>query len=217
MCSVNRINFESPVSIIRHCVVGVYRTEAITVCFYPGKSCRFKVVKWLRRRYKDPKAAENALFPMRSVGTQTDFSEKSIGTQTNIEPRSLYVETGPKQPLANYPEVVQQTVISDMSQKFSDHCKTALQLDVPVDFLTYASSAMIRLKKHRRSNVVYNLAKGIGEERSGVDESRLPVSRMPMGLIEHITNFFTAEDINEVRLFLNDNIITHELHYFLVV
>ena len=59
---------------------------------------------------------------------------------------------------------------------------------------------MVRLKKHKCSNVVYNLAKGVGEERSGVDESRLPVSRMPMGLIEHITNFFTAEDMNEVRL-----------------
>ena len=94
----------------------------VLLILYPGKSCRFKVVKWLRRRYKDPKAAEKALFPTRSIGTQTDFSKKSIGTQTNIEPRSLYLETGPKQPLANYPEVVQQTVISDMSQKFSDHC-----------------------------------------------------------------------------------------------
>ena len=58
---------------------------------------------------------------------------------------------------------------------------------------------MIGLKKHRHSNVVYNLAKGV-EERSGVDESHLPVPRMPMGLIEHITNSFTAENINEVRL-----------------
>lgn len=90
--------------------------------------------------------------------------------------------------------------ISTLSQKLSDDCKATLQLDVPVDFLTYSAAAMVRLKKSRRSNVVYNLSKGIGQERADSSESRFPVSRMPMGLFEYVTNFYVAEDINEVSI-----------------
>ena len=78
--------------------------------YFPGKSGPFKVVKWLRRRYKDPKPEEKALFLTRAISTQTDFSKKSVGTQTNMKPKSLYLETGLKLPLAKYPEFVQQII-----------------------------------------------------------------------------------------------------------
>ena len=73
-------------------------------------------------------------------------------------------------------------------------------LDVPVDFLAYAGTAIARLKESGRANVVYNLVKGIGKDRPDSSNSRFPVSRMPMGLIEYATNFYVAEDINQVSV-----------------
>ncbi len=155
-------------------------------------------MKGLKKRYEDPKAAGRALFPTRSVGTQTNSETVSTGSQANVECRSMYVQTSIEE--VNTSNLQRSVIsdISDISQSFSEHCKTTLELNVPVDFLTYASSAMVRLKKYKRSNVVYNLARIVGEQRADVGESRLPISRMPMGMIEYITNFFAADDLNEV-------------------
>ena len=88
--------------------------------------------------------------------------------------------------------------IQTMSVAFSEYCRHVLNLDVKNDFLEVSSSAMVRLKVGGRSNVVYNLAKGIGTSRKDEAESRFPVNRMPMGLVEYRTNFFIAENINMV-------------------
>ncbi len=53
-----------------------------------------------------------------------------------------------------------------------------------------------------RSNVLYNLAKGVGTNRMDESESRFPVTWMPMGLVEYTTNFFVADDLNAVCLVL---------------
>ena len=44
--------------------------------------------------------------------------------------------------------------------------------------------AMANLRHNARSNVLYNLAKGMGTPRADGSDSRFPVKRMPMGLIE---------------------------------
>lgn len=141
------------------------------------------------------------MFSTRSVGTQTSIQCETVstGSQANVECKSTYIQTFIEEVNTSN---LQQSVISDISQSFSEHCKTTLELNVPINFLTYASSAMVRLKKHNRSNVVYNLARIVGEQRADVNESRLPISKMPMGMIEYITNFFAADDLNEVRYYL---------------
>ena len=52
------------------------------------------------------------------------------------------------------------------------------------DFLEMSASAMVKLKAGNRSNVVYNLAKGVGTNHSDESESRFPVARMSMGTCE---------------------------------
>ena len=59
---------------------------------------------------------------------------------------------------------------------------------------------MVRLKKGQQSNVIYNLARGVGTECPDQTDSRFPVSRMPLGLVEYVTDFFVAEDINMVAV-----------------
>ena len=77
-------------------------------------------------------------------------------------------------------------------------CREKLDVEVCSDFLQVSSSAMVQLKAGNRSNVVYNLAKGIGTCRENETESRFPVGKMPMGLVEYTANFFVANNINSV-------------------
>ncbi len=69
---------------------------------------------------------------------------------------------------------------------------------------------MTRLKNHGRSNVVYNLAKGVGTEQS---DSCFPVCRMPMGLVEYVTNFFSATNINSV----GKHVVSYILHVYIII
>lgn len=54
-------------------------------------------------------------------------------------------------------------------------------VNVNRDFLSLCMSAFKHLQRCNRSNVVYELAKGIGTMRSNGSDSRFPVKRMPMG------------------------------------
>ena len=71
-------------------------------------------------------------------------------------------------------------------------------MDMPNDFLVYAGAAMVELAKSKRSNVLYNLAKGIGTKRED-GTPRFPTQQMPMGLVEYAADFFVAEDMNQVN------------------
>ena len=62
----------------------------------------------------------------------------------------------------------------------------------------FASSAMLRLAEKHRSNILYNLAKGISTMREDGSDSRFPTQRMPMGLVEYTASFFVADDLNQV-------------------
>ena len=59
---------------------------------------------------------------------------------------------------------------------------------------------MERLKLCSRSNVIYNLAKGLGMMRNDQSDSCFPAKRMPMGLIEYICNFFVSETLEQVTI-----------------
>lgn len=167
--------------------------------FLIGLSCRYKVVNWLNRKFDQPKSAETVYFTQKSsVGTQTDSSSsRSADTHEEIPSSGNTGESGARAAL------LVGTDLHFMSIMFSKHCKDVLQLDVPEDFLELAASAMARLKSCQRSNVIYNLAKGVGTERPDETDSRFPVLRMPMGLVEYVTNFFVAEDLNSVSSYFS--------------
>ena len=79
--------------------------------------------------------------------------------------------------------------LSEMSSAFSTLCHSHFGLDVPKDFLVLAEKAMLRLREVKRSNVRYNIAKGLGSMRPGESDSRFPSTRMPMGLLEYMAGF----------------------------
>ncbi len=79
-----------------------------------------------------------------------------------------------------------------ISKLFEIHAAALYGVVVPSDFLELSLKAMKELRAVGRSNVLYGLAKVIGTKRPDSDESLLPLSRMPMGLLEHCVNFFSS-------------------------
>ena len=125
-------------------------------------------------------------------------SQKSPPTDTGIQtlqvsPLDLIDSTVPSTDIAVhimellecYPREVQMSVISYL---FQQHSRRHYSIAIPPDFLQLAVNASVHLKNRQRSNVVYGLARAVGLMRDDGLDSRLPASRMPMGLLEHIVN-----------------------------
>ena len=76
-----------------------------------------------------------------------------------------------------------------------------LRVYVPKDFIDLSIRAMKKLQESGRSNVLYELSLGLGTLRPDGSDSCFPTSRMPMGLLEYMAQFFASETMNEVCYF----------------
>ena len=146
----------------------------------PGIACRFKVAGSLKKKFDTPKEAE------KFYRTGSTSGRKDCGSQACLSTESPSAVVGDNMSL------------KQVSVWLSSYCKRELDITVPEDFLSIATSAMVRLSKCQRSNVVYNLAKGISKMRTDGSDSCFPVLRMPMGLVEYLTSFYTSDNLNRV-------------------
>ena len=85
-----------------------------------------------------------------------------------------------------------------LSSLFFVHMLNNLGINVPDDFLSYAAKAMFQLRLGQRTNVLYNLPKGIGTLRADNSDYRFPTKQMLMRLIEYSANFFACDDLHKV-------------------
>ena len=85
-----------------------------------------------------------------------------------------------------------------ISQLFKSYCSLYSGISLPDDFLQLSVSAMEHLKSCSRSNILYGLAKTVGTMRPDQSDSLMPAKRMPMGLVEHVVNFFGCSSIHQV-------------------
>ena len=74
---------------------------------------------------------------------------------------------------------------------------------------------MLQLANNGRTNVLYNLAKGIGTLRQDEEDTRFPVKRMPMGLVEYTAQFFASDNLQQVRAYKKN--LYQPYHYRLLV
>ncbi len=102
-----------------------------------------------------------------------------------------------------------------ISKLFEIHAAALYGVVVPSDFLELSLKSMKELTAVGRSNVIYGLAKVIGTKRPDSDESLLPLSRMPMGLLEHCVNFFSATQFQQVYMYKWHVCMCH-LHYYIL-
>ena len=94
-----------------------------------------------------------------------------------------------------------------LSELFSTYLQHNSCVSPPHDLLKLLVLGMERLKNAGRKNVIYLLAKALGTPRPDGSDSLLPVSRMPMGLLEHMVNFFTASSVQQVGFYCEVTIL----------
>ena len=95
-------------------------------------------------------------------------------------------------------QIPEESRLPLLSELFSAFLSIKFALSVPKDFLCLAAIAMVQLSEGGRTNILYNLAKGIGTMRPDTSVSRFPVKRMPMGLVEYTAQFFAADNLQQV-------------------
>ena len=81
--------------------------------------------------------------------------------------------------------------LSLVCDRFSHTATSKIGLAVPNDFLAMALKGMHNLSAAGRSNVTCTLCKSLGSFcPDNSEKTYFPTSRMPMGLLEHMVNFF---------------------------
>jgi len=139
------------------------------------------------------------------LSTTVRHGLKTTATQTNSEEASL-VEYALNQ-------LPTESQLSALSKLFSAYLRDQFSLTVPDDFLKNAASAMLRLSDGGRTNVLYNLAKGIGTMRPDQSDSRFPIKQMPLGLVEYAAHFFAADNLQQVSRYLFSSVVKFKKLY----
>ena len=139
----------------------------------------------LRRSFETPKTAEMHFFP-------------SLTTQTGAEhtPLTTSLQTFPLVVSMNIQQVISKLTVNEqlelLGKVYQSLALISAGIHIPADFLQLAINGMAHLKDTGRSNLLYNLARGLGVMRPDNTDSLIPAKRMPMGLLEYCTNFFGA-------------------------
>lgn len=180
------------------------------LCRYVGGACRSRATILLAKQFRSPIEAhqyfesaeqqkrcpvpERVKLHLRSCSTQTDDALATFDNMVSL--------------MTALPEEQQYFVVNKMVQVLAARSNPAAC--IADDFVKLSLRAMERLKQSGRENTVYGLVRGLGIMREDGSDSRLPVHRMPMGLLEYVISFYQSESINKVFLlvFTSSVIIT---------
>lgn len=185
-----------------------------------GNACRDKVRRYLRVNFKNISDAEEAysinyfhddlLFGIQHEVTSTPTSSNQVPYAAHASPMLAF------SPLKHAEERnLPGSVLDVVSSGFLELTKRQrqqllvylfhkwLKLDVhqelnvnyvSLDFLPLLSNALKVLLVNGKNNVLYDAARCFGEMRPGEDCPRMPLSRMPFGLISHNLRFFASDN-----------------------
>lgn len=166
-----------------------------------GTSCRSKATFTLARHFNSPLDAH--CYYSQSVSERKKLPKKlklhshSSSTQTDSDMSSVINQMVSL--VTALPEEQQYDTVNKVMQVLAARLHPTAT--VPDDFIALCLRAMERLKKFGRYNVVYGLVRALGTMREDGSDSRLPVLRMPMGMLEYIISFFQSESINKVNYY----------------
>lgn len=168
-----------------------------------GMACRNKVVRWLAVHFKTPADADVHYFG-RSEESAVEVATESVQQLSLSAPATS--STGTQTTEQDIAKVIRELMkrldeheqLKTISEVFHAYVLVNHSVNIPEDFLGVASQAMAQLKRHNRSNVLYNLAKSMGTLQPDSDNPYFPMTRMPMGLVEYISDFFVSDEIRQV-------------------
>lgn len=191
--------------------------------FYQGASCRTRVTKHLSRQFKSLSEAEEALsidyITNSSLLADTHFEStprRSASEDYSTCPLSPIFSCSPTKgtdslDCSNVGDIVKQFLISFKCSMSSQLKRQLLHyifkllvvesdgLDffkfVNSDFLTTSLSGMKTLFKHEKSNLIFDLSKCFEG-----DSLRMPLDRMPYGLLDYNIRFFARESTVNVGM-----------------
>ena len=151
-----------------------------------AEACRLRVILKYPKKYESPEAAEKHFYEQQSV---TEIVPIEVNAPLDVTPAKLI------EMVMLLPEEDQLKAISELFCYFAE---AKHNVHIRSDFLRLTIDASEHLLKCGRSNVVYGVAKAIGTKRADKSDSRLPAKRMPMGLLEHMVNFYNADSYTKV-------------------
>ena len=168
-------------------------------------------MKWLSQHFKTPADAERHYFsvpqpavqPRRDVEVETKntFPVSNDNTSPGVSASTQTDITDPAEVVAeSLHQLSSHNQLDEISKFFSSYVLVNFAVTVPNDFLSLAAKAMVQLKHNNCSNVLYKLAKCMGTLRRDSDDSKFPMNRMPMGLVEYIADFFMSDELRQVCL-----------------
>ena len=70
---------------------------------------------------------------------------------------------------------------------------------LPFNFLVLAAKAMAVLHANGKDNLIYHAARCFGEQRQGSTGPRMPLDRMPFGLVAHNLKFFASDNVSNLQ------------------
>lgn len=163
-----------------------------------GSACRSRVVCYLQKLYSSPEEAEKDLMIATSSGQDGDPARVNTTTQgiQHGEAPSISVcrsKTSCMEWFQQLSAKDQIEFITSLYQYYASVCYPGLP--VPSTFLELSLKAMAQLQKSGRSNIMFGLANGLGVLRGDCSDSLIPTSRMPMGLLEHLVNFYQSSKV----------------------
>ena len=162
----------------------------------------------LAKRFTSPKDAIVAMTEQENVS-----SGRTTYSPIEVEHVCLDGHGTPASSLSSIP-IAKEDTIMDSFLLLSSNEKMALAssmvshialnefgLTVASDFLEMSLKGMCKLMSEGKSNVIYGLCKAFGSNQlDKPNECLFPISRMPMGLLEYMVNFFISEHGNKVSL-----------------
>ena len=70
---------------------------------------------------------------------------------------------------------------------------------VPIDFLELCCKSFRVLKDNKKDNILYHLATGLGLQREDGTGLRLPIHRMPFGMLSYNIHYFSNKTVNRIK------------------
>ena len=159
-----------------------------------GNACRKIATIRLPKEFTSPQVAEKELEKQMDTATTAAATTTQCAMSEHDTSKSMYLSETEFTKNMNVlmSKVKDEEKCSALSLLYSKLADSH-GLKIPNDYLQLSLSAMKHLRESGRANVLYKLAKAIGEVRCDESDTKLPCKQMPMGLLEHIANFFTAE------------------------
>ena len=149
-----------------------------------------RVSSHLMKRFRTPELALHSFEGAASTVHPTVLHYRDSNTQTNTPPSDVLEQM--KTLLVSLPEEQQASIIGELIQSIAPP-----EINLSPDFIKHALACMKNLTVAGRSNILADLAKALGT-RQPDGSCRMPVSKMPVGLLEYTASFFSSDSFYQV-------------------